>query len=202
MKISALFPCSIWQRQESRPRTTGQPAVTPMWVSSLSLPSSCYCHEKRRSCEKAGWEAEESGKQTHMSFPVFSWMGSLLIESERIRAHTYKWCTHTHTPTQKHAWFRAEAHKDKRKNLDPARWRSWRSVSLCWRGAYYDWSSWIPWRSPNPITRGLTYLSAHAVESCLLEEKGPGTRLSPTWVVLSVTIDMFVHLLDPSGTMV
>lgn len=111
MKISALFPCSIWQRQESRPRTTGQPAVTPMWVSSptvtlVLVPSSCYCHEKRRSCEKAGWEAEESGKQTHMSFPVFSWMGSLLIESERIRAHTYKWCTHTHTPTQKHAWFR------------------------------------------------------------------------------------------------
>lgn len=74
--------------------------------SLVLVRSSCYCHEKRRSCEKAGWEAEESGKQTHMSFPVFSWMGSLLIESERIRAHTYKWCTHTHTPTQKHAWFR------------------------------------------------------------------------------------------------
>lgn len=207
MKISALLPCPVWQRQESRPRTTG-PARCDADVSVVAVTAWCWCRHPATVMKSVGRvkkRDEKRKKAANRHTWVFQFSREWAAYSLRVNAYAHIRTNGAHIHTLLHKSMRdsgAEAHKDKRKNLDPARWRSWRSVSLCWRGAYHDWSSWIPWRSPNPITRGLTYLSAHAVESCLLEEKGPGTRLSPTWVVLSVTIDMFVHLLDPSGTMV
>lgn len=94
MKISALH-----RRQESRPRTTGRRCECRRRCHSL-LSLWCWCRHPATVMKSVGRvkkrdeKRKKTTKQTHMSFPVFSWM---LTHWEWTHTRTYVQMVHTYT---------------------------------------------------------------------------------------------------------